>query len=1346
MRRARLLIGAIFVFALAPGELRAQDFNPRGRKKPPAAAPTSPRPKPTGGNGAGASPQPGTSPSVLIERYTRIVLAQPGSPFPLQRLAQLYRDRDGSIAQLVKDMETRSQATGPDQYASIVTLAGVYKIDGRSDEAAKTFARASELKPNDPAAILALARLLEEKGDAAGARTRFVQALPLETAASDREQTLRTLMTLSLDLKDFEAAKNFHKQLTQASGQSLFVKGELGRELFTRGEYERAESEFKTLVDQSAGDNRALAPALKDLGKAQAKAQKNREAIETLRRALRVAGAEAGVRAEIYGIITELYRANHELPALVKEIEKEHPNDFARLALLGALYEETGDPKSAIVTYRRALALNPKHIDVRLKLVRILQSQGELDLAIAEYEGLIRAAPNNPQFVFDQCDALIQRGDKARAQKLLTELEARAQSDEEILARLADYYGRLGENEKSLRVLTKLTQVASNDAGHLADLGDRYFQDGNKALALQTWNRILTAVQPRARALATLGDVLLEHDLSQEALAAYKEAAELDRDNSAYKKQLGSAYERLRNYKEALALWNELAKTAAKSGDKLLAREARSHLVTLWSLERILDAQVAPLAQRFAANPPDLEAGRMLAEVSLRLRKLGEAESTLKRLLTLAPGDADAYLALERVLVQGNKIPEAIAVLEKLAAVDPKRARELYQRMAHYALQIYKDADAIKYAARAVELNPDDAEGHRRLADMYRSKQDIDRAIIEYKAALAKNDRLFIVVFDLAELLLSKGETAEADKLLRRAMRGSPDEELVIRAARISLQINAGQNSLESLEQELLPLAISHPGRASYRRTLVELYGHLTSALAERARSGDDAERAKASAELSRIGARAVKPLLDALSEGDASEQHIAVDVLSYVDNKNAALPLFSFATGKADPSLRAEAMLACGALRVPSLLPKFDSLLFPKNADDASQEDAILAAATWAVANLGDGRAEPLLIKSAEQGSPPMRVFAIVGLSRLRGSKAENRLRTWLKAPEAGYLARAATALTASEWGSAGDIERIAKIAEGADPLPRKMALLALGRMLRHSNDRARLVQPIADALFTERLAVGDISIDRIARTALAEAATSSPSKLSFPRPTDPLDAESFLVSVGFHDLTKKESADALIAHAETIRESARTALQTSADGAVAVLDALSPGLGTFLPFVYAREDSESGSKAAREIALSLEPQIIALIRHPDQSLRVKALVALSQFPTPGATKALTSNLRDGNESLQRLVLTSLGTVTDPETVMAVAAVATTHKTWAIRAIAVETLGRLGKNGSSDIATRLSSIAKNDSYALVREAALAALVRVDRNAAVAVARDLSASDSEPHVRASASAIVNPKR
>ena len=75
--------------------------------------------------------------------------------------------------------------------------------------------------------------------------------------------------------------------------------------------------------------------------------------------------------------------------------------------------------------------------------------------------------------------------------KLVTDLEARAGTDEEVLSRVADFYARIGDSEKSLKVLQRLAQTASGDPGHLVDLGDRYFQDGNEPLAMQTWKRIL---------------------------------------------------------------------------------------------------------------------------------------------------------------------------------------------------------------------------------------------------------------------------------------------------------------------------------------------------------------------------------------------------------------------------------------------------------------------------------------------------------------------------------------------------------------------------------------------------------------------------------------------------------------------------------------------------------------------------------------------------------------------------------------------------------------------------------------------------------------------------------------
>ena len=266
-RRLLALTSLGLVGVLLAPPAGAQDFDPRGRKKPPGGRPAQPggrpaqpggRPAQPGGRpvqpgrpagpGNPANPDAGQSQTVLIDRYTKIVLSQPGSPFPLQRLAQLYRDKDGNLAALVKDFEARAAQTGPEQYAATVALAGIAKVDGRPDDAIRTYEKAIALKGNDPVAILALARLLQDRGDAS-ARKRYEDALALQTVPAEKEQTLRTLMTLALDGKDFAGAKGFHQQLVSAQPTSLPVKGELARELFQRAEYDKAEAEFKDLVN-----------------------------------------------------------------------------------------------------------------------------------------------------------------------------------------------------------------------------------------------------------------------------------------------------------------------------------------------------------------------------------------------------------------------------------------------------------------------------------------------------------------------------------------------------------------------------------------------------------------------------------------------------------------------------------------------------------------------------------------------------------------------------------------------------------------------------------------------------------------------------------------------------------------------------------------------------------------------------------------------------------------------------------------------------------------------------------------------------------------------------------------
>ena len=1359
---------------LFAGHPARAEFNPQGRSKRPKpvvhpAAPKAPLgPKPTSGGAPGpvAVPPPASSASpsesnkrdrpdakspsseALIQRYTGIVLAQPGADFPLQRLLELYRERDGKLDALIADLGRRAEAGGATRYAALVAIAGVEKLEGRPERAQAAYEQAIGEDAKNPIAVVALARMLNERGDKTTARARFEQALPALKDDADREQVLRTLLGLCLDLKDYEAGKRYHEQLVKRAGGSFFVRAEFGRELLARGAYERAAAEYKTVVQAATGDNRVLAPALRDYGKALEKLGKREDALIQYRRALSLAG-ESGVRREIVAAIVDSYRQRDRLPELIAEMEKRSSASAEDLRTLGALYEETGQVEKALATYRRALAADSKDLATRLKVVHLLEVRGDLEQAIAEYDALIKAAPRNPDFVFQLAEALISRGDRKKALARLSELEARSQSDEETLAALVDFYERVDEKDRALALLQRLAGSNAADPEHLVELGTRYWQEGDKKKALATWQRIKALVPDRSRALQILGELYLEHDMPKEALSALAEAAKLSAKLPRYRKAYALALERTSaasgtregksaQFEEARKIWEELIRESQT--DPTLAREARQHIITLYSLDGQLGQRVPGLERRLAQHPPDLEAGRLLAEAHLRLRRYPEAERVLERVIGAAPGDVESLSSLERVLVLEHKLRAAINVLEKLAASDPKRAREYFQRMASYAAELYQDDEAVRYAARAVELSPDDAEGHKKLGEMYRKRQDIAKSISEFRQAITKNERLFPVYLELAELLLGQGEPDDADMLLRRVIRASPDEELIGQAARLSMQVNLGRGTLESLERDLLPLALNSPERAIYRQLLLEVYGALAYPLLEREKSDRPKDAEAARIALDRLGERAVKPLLDALGDAREAEQEIAITLLSHVQNKSAGATLFSYATGSGDSELRTRAMLAVGMLRDPALVPRFENLLVSSGRVTAGDSDPVLLAAVWSVARMRSPRAERLLTQLAGSDSAEVSAIGLIGLSLLGSHSGTAQAAKLLRQAEAGPLPRAAAAFTLAEGGQKAQENLLAELSEASDPSLAALAVLSLARLNSAGAPRA-----IADALSSP-----DPLVSRAGGDAALVWSTGSyhKPKDTLPAPEGGLDVRRLLDALRPSGYSGAERVTALEKLSGPLSAAFGRAASVSPERArsVAVLLVVDPGQLPFAPLT-ANVDftpAEQGrlEALARELGATLLPTFTALARHPSPDVRLFALHFLGHRAEPAAEAAVGAALKDDQSAVRRAALATLD-ASDPQAAAAVIALLEVEPDWALRALAAETLGRVAAGtASAPAVTALSQRASKDAFALVREAALEALVLVDPTAAKRVLQVSHDNDPEPRVKAKAQALL----
>ncbi|MGZ3416618.1 MAG: HEAT repeat domain-containing protein [Polyangiales bacterium] len=1405
---------ALFGVNVVAGAAHA-DFDPKGKKpkKPPVVV--GPKvPGPVGPTGPKKPPEPAEAPDEglpgekkdPVRKAAIIAIARPGESGPVLKLAQLYRERDGSLdtgiaewkaissgkdfvavdpstekklaeaeAKAKEDLasgtdekkakakETLSKIetarkkgatfgkplplTGDDLWSAQIAYAGLLKSDKRDKEALTAYETALAAKPDRPAVHLAIARLKQDSGDLKGAYAAYEKALPLHKDKLEKEATLRALMELAVDLKDAAAAKKWHGELVAQNKDSMTVRAELARTYFKKSQYEQAETEYQDVAKAAAGDNRVYASALLDLGLVQIKLQKYEQAIATLETGLAVAGAEAGAKPRLLNALAEAYRAQDKIETFALKLEKQNPGDADRQEILGRVFAEF-DAEKAIVWLNKALKSAPGRTDARVLLIRLLKEQSKLDEAVAQYELLIQHAKGQPQFVFELCDLFLGRGERPKCLAKLKGMEAQAATDPDIQQRLALYYSQIGEDKLALQLMEKLAGKAGDDPSYIVDLGDYWYQRGQTAKAKDIWKKLVTVVKPKAKGYAALGETLLDHDLGEDALEAYKQARDLAPGDLQIQKGHATALERVHKYTEAQGLWEAILKR--NDVDKPTRREARTHLVLLWVAQKKLEPQVSPLQAAFKGPPVDLESGRLLSEVLLHLRRLPEAEKTLRAIIAESPGDVDARLVLERVLVQQGDVAGAMKVLEELVKADPKGARQYYGRLAQYALQLYRDDEAVRWAAAAVELSPEDAEGHKKLGELYRSQQDFPKAIKEFKLAITHNPKLWPVYFELAELLLAQGEEVEADQLYRRVMRGSGDDEMVANSIRFSAAINQKRGTLEVLETELLPIALGNPQKVVYRRLLVEVYASLTAPLIAKWKTGDEAAHQK----LVKIGQRGVQPLIDALSDSDAQQQRTAIEILAFVENKGAAAPLFAYATtvgdtsvpgSNKDPQLRARAMIACGALREANLLPKYEAYLFPKAGP--MPKDPVAVAAAFGVARIEDKKAIPLSVKLIETVEPipiEMRIYAAIALGKTHDKAHVPVLEAWLKRESWGY-GKAAALWALGEIGEASSrpaIEGAAKTS--TDPTVRSAAVLALARTSLPAGKGKKGVPPtdatidtFAEGVLDPQERMRNASILALAALATGEfRAVSEP----MPVPEGVISGEAATAALMPKGYGPADLAKALVTYEKAISSAVSTALQTSKDRSVVVLDAmLAPppkGGAAFAPFTSRVETNSGAGEAAARIAEKVEPFVAGLVHHPDVSVQKRAVRWLGTRESKVARDALAEAAEAADVDVQRLAIEMLAERGDASSVEVLSRVLREHKQWSLRSAAARTLGAIGKRDSkAEVGPPLTKSATGDAYAFVRETALRALALSNRPGARATIEQASKSDAEPRVR-----------
>jgi tetratricopeptide (TPR) repeat protein len=245
--------------------------------------------------------------------------------------------------------------------------------------------------------------------------------------------------------------------------------------------------------------------------------------------------------------------------------------------------------------------------------------------------------------------------------------------------------------------------------------------------------------------------------------------------------------------------------------------------VAYWADGRF-DESIAQFRAAIRLSPRDERSRLALADVLVEAGQVVEAEHVLEETIALLPDSGGAHYRLGQAFQALSLLPRAVQEFEVAAALDPLVGVDrLYETIGGlYSNQASFDAVVGAYVKR-IDANPNHADGHMKLGEIYFLQGRDDEALAEFFAALLIDPSNSGALAGAGQVFSRAGRHAEAVELSRRALARDPGHKGARYALATSLmrlgQPEDGKRELEAF-QRMQAEAIARARRESELKAL----------------------------------------------------------------------------------------------------------------------------------------------------------------------------------------------------------------------------------------------------------------------------------------------------------------------------------------------------------------------------------------------------------------------------------------------------------------------------------------------------------------------------------------------
>jgi len=462
---------------------------------------------------------------------------------------------------------------------------------GHPEEGVKGLQRVAEQTPS-PEAYLALSRFQWKTGDAEGAGKSATKAVELSSSAAapvrsevlagvsgltlrrgagkealtqaqeavkaqESPAALAALARAQVRTQQNVAALQSAEKAVQAGATSAVAQEAHGEALLASGRHAEAEAAFRKAMQSDP----KMAEAQVGLSQALLAQKKTVEAVAEARKATETDPKSGEAFAALgTAILAENGKNWNDAIAQAQQGAFVSPNSPVVQVAVGKIFEAGGNLDQAVSSYKRALEADPGYIAARVALVQTQIRKGEYDAALPEAQKLAAEAPDSGDAQLMVGRLLAQKGDFAAAAGPLDKAAKALPGSAEAHALSGLAFVRTRQPELAVVAYKKAVELDPQNVDNRSAYGLLLGMTGkNDEGAAELKKVIATPGYKDVAGYANLGYVYrtAKPPRTEEAIAAYKKALEIDAKNEQVTLGLARSLFNANHFDEAIEMYRK---------------------------------------------------------------------------------------------------------------------------------------------------------------------------------------------------------------------------------------------------------------------------------------------------------------------------------------------------------------------------------------------------------------------------------------------------------------------------------------------------------------------------------------------------------------------------------------------------------------------------------------------------------------------------------------------------------------------------------------------------------------------------------------------------------------------